>query len=152
MLPLLESANGEAYAPIDSNGNAKALYYALLFFENAATANGNVITPSVRTINVNTTVHAILGTDNKLRVAVINKDLSTTAVVDIHTTKSYTQATALSLSASSVSATTGITFGGTSVASNGTWTPNAPTTLQLNGGTDAYITLSPASAAIVTLQ
>jgi hypothetical protein len=144
--------SGGLYNPIDASGNPKPLYYAFLFFENIASNGGNIITPTVRTSNTNTTAHAILGTDNKLRVAVINKDLNNTAVVDIHTTKSYTQATALTLSASSVSATSGITFGGTSVASDGTWTPNAPTTVQLNGGIDAYITLSPASAAIVTFQ
>ncbi len=146
-----QGSSGAAYAVIDSNGNPKPLYYALLFFENAF-ASGNVITTKVQKTSINTVVHSVLGTDGKLHVAVINKDLTSTAVVDIHTTKSYSSATSLTLTAPTVSSTTSITFGGNAVASDGTWTANTPTTVQLTNGTDAYVTVSPASAVLVTLQ
>jgi len=144
-------SGGASYAAIDAQGDAKALYYALLLFKEAA-PSGNVIQPHVLKTDINTTAHVILGKDNKLHVVLINKDLTNTATVQLHIARRYWQATALLLRAPSVSSTTGITFGGTSVARDGTWTADAPIPVRLNGGTDAYITLPPTSAAVVTLQ
>jgi len=141
---------GASYEAIDSSGNVHPLYYGLLFFHEATANGGNVIMPSVHA-TTNTTAHVILGGDGKLYVAVINKDLTNTAIVDIRTTTNYSQASVMYMTAPSVSSTSGVTFGGASTAANGTWSPT-PSSLQIINGTDTYITLSPAEAALVTLQ
>ncbi|MDD3020855.1 MAG: glycosyl hydrolase family 79 C-terminal domain-containing protein, partial [Alphaproteobacteria bacterium] len=137
------------YAPINSTGDPKALYYAMLLFHNAA-PNGNSVSAST-TSSANVVSHAVLGKDGKLRVVVINKDLTKNASVEIGTQKSYVQASALYLSAPSIESTTGFTYGGKAVAADGTWTPDAPKSLAVSGNT-AYLEVPAGSAAVVTLE
>lgn len=143
---------GTTYAPIDATGAVKPLYYALLAYKYAAAANGTAIIPSINTNNINVTAHAIVGADNSTRVILLNKDLTQTATIRLHTTKSYTSAALLRLSAPSATAFSGVTFAGNAVANDGTWTPGTTESIPLVDPTDANITLLPTSAAVVVLR
>ena len=101
--------------------HAHGNYYGMLFFRQAA--QGRVIPLKLAGDGVNLTSHAVLGDDGLLRVALINKDLGKHAKVGIKLANRSDQATVMRLSAPSVDAKTGITLGGSGVASDGTWHP-----------------------------
>ncbi|HXS15170.1 MAG TPA: glycosyl hydrolase family 79 C-terminal domain-containing protein, partial [Candidatus Saccharimonadales bacterium] len=114
------------YSPFTKNLTSMPLYYGMLLFHYAA-PDGNVVATST-TSPYNITSHAIIA-DGNLRVTVINKDLSNNAQTEIDTPTAYASVHALMLTALSVTATTGITFGGSSIASNGIWNPTTYTSL-----------------------
>lgn len=119
------------YTPIavsTANGttsiSARPLYYAMLLF--GAAARGRVLPVDVNSGRVNLTAFAIQDADGTVRVVLINKDLSSSVTAQIGSTIStaFSNATVMRLSAPSLTATSGITLGGSAVASDGTWSPS----------------------------
>ena len=121
----------------------------MLAFHYAA-AHGKIVPIKLKSSS-NIAGHAVLRSDGKLRVVLINKDELNTATVQINTTLSYTKATAIRLTAPSVSATTGVTLGGSSVASDGAWNPSIIETVPTDGSL-SRVTIPAASAIIITYE
>jgi Glycosyl hydrolase family 79 C-terminal beta domain len=100
---------------------------------------------------LNITAYAVLGTDGKLRIALINKEQQKNVTVQLNTIKAYKAASLIRLTAPSLSAANGITFAGSTVATNGTWAPKTKEPATINHGT-ASVFLPAASALVVTFE
>lgn len=137
-------------SPINADGSPRPTYYGLLFFHNAAPGNSKIVPININT-SMNITAHATLGTDGKLRVALINKDQSHSATLQINTGLPYTKASVLRMTAPSMSSTSGITFGGAAVAANGTWSPQTVASVAVDGA-NSSIHLPAASAVVITYE
>jgi hypothetical protein len=142
---------GDATSPFNSNGNSvfpRPLYYGMLAFH-YATGDSAKIVPVHITSTINLHAHAVLRSDGKLSVILINDDTHGKGItVGIDTTKSYTSASALRLSAPSLAAqVNSITFGGSKVIANGTWTPTQVEPVSINGSTSSIFV--PAESAVV---
>jgi hypothetical protein len=139
--------SGDDTSIFDSNDSPRPIYYGMLAFHYAA-PNGTLI-PLITNTTMNITAHAVVGNDGSLKLIVINKDQSKSVQVQINTTRSYSQATAVRLAAPSVSATTGITLGGTPISFNRAWSPSTGEQVSVSGA-NSQITLSTGSATIIT--
>lgn len=126
----------------------RPLYYSLLLFKDAG--QGKLITTDVKS-NSNVTAHTTLGTDGKLRVVVINKDLkqATRAVVLVESKR--TKGTVTRLSASSPTDQMAITYGESTVDKTGTWTLNKREEILATNG-HFEVSLPACSAAVLTLE
>jgi hypothetical protein len=113
-------------------------------FHNAA--QGRVVPVELITAN-NVTVHAALGDDGKLRLTVINKDPYIAVNAQIATGYFYSHATALRLTAKSLSSQNGIKLAGSSVNSDGTWFPSLEE--QVNQNDTGYSIYVPSASAVV---
>jgi len=146
---------GDATSPFNSSGNSvfpRPLYYGMLAFHYATGDNAKIVPVQIHS-SINLHAHAVLRSDGKLSVILINDDIHGKATtVQIDTTKSYSRASALRLSAPSLSAqVNSITFGGSKVAANGTWTPTQVEPVSVNGATSS-IFVPAESAVIVTFD
>ncbi|MEO7002944.1 MAG: hypothetical protein ABI068_14070, partial [Ktedonobacterales bacterium] len=139
------------YSPINSDGSATPLYYAMLLFHEAA-ATGRVspvtLTPSGSS-RLNVSAHASVGADSRLRIILINKDLTHSARVRLDTSRSYGAASVIWLRAPAITATTSVTLGGSPVASDGGWSPARGQPLAVVGPLST-IALPAGSAAVIT--
>jgi len=128
--------------------HAHGNYYGMLFFRQAA--QGRVVPLKVTGEGVNLTSHAVLGDDGALRVAIINKDLGKSAKVSIQPANRSSRATVMRLSAPSIDAKTGITLGGSGVASDGTWQPKSSEPVTASEG-EFQMDVPAASAALLVV-
>ena len=128
--------------------HAHGNYYGMLYFRQAA--QGRVIPLKLASEGVNLTSHAVLGDDGLLRVALINKDLAKHAKVGIKLANRSDQATVMRLSAPAADAKTGITLGGSGVASDGTWQPKPSEPVTASEG-KFQIDVPAASAAMLVV-
>ena len=128
--------------------HAHGNYYGMLFFRQAS--QGRVIPLEIEADGINLTSHAVLGDDGLLRVALINKDLGKHAMVGIKLANRSDQATVMRLSAPAADAKTGITLGGSGVASDGTWHPNRSEPITASEG-KFQIDVPAASAALLVV-
>lgn len=124
------------------------MYYGMLFFSRAA--QGRLVAAELKT-DANLTAHAVLGADGKLRVTLVNKDLTKPVAASIAAGAKFTQGQALRLTAPAASATEGVTFAGATVNTDGTWTPKSPEALTLSAG-NTTVSLPPASALLLILE
>jgi hypothetical protein len=140
------------YTPIGLDKNnqyvAMPLYYGMLLFHDVA--QGRTVPVELNT-TINVTAHAVLGNDGALRLVIINKDANQTVNADINPGKSYSGASASRLTAPSLDATTGITFGGNSVRADGTWTADEEEMVTQNGP-GYHIVVPSASAVVITFR
>lgn len=146
------------YSPIYYNTNGtfsvKPLYYSLLLFKLAEMKQ-----PLLSTLNtngLNLTAYAFKNSVGKSCAMIINKDEAVTANLSLNhsavisSAKVYELGTTLG---SPLSATTGITLGGTAVNStNGTWTVGSGTVLTGNGTAQMNMTINPARAVLIELN
>ena len=149
----------DSYTPISTYNNipyARPLYYAMLAFRYAV-PNGKIVPVTLHS-SLNLRAFGVVNTDGKLRVILINKDSSNSARVHIDTTQTYTKASAIRLTAPSVTTKAnsntdsgGIMLGGTAVAADGSWSPAKIEQVSLNGSISS-ITVSAASAVVVTYE
>ena len=124
------------------------MYYGMLFFSRAA--QGTLVATETKT-DAKLIAHGVLGADGKLRVTLVNKDLTQSIAASVTGGAKFTKGQALRLTAPSVDATEGVTFAGTAVNADGTWAPKTTEALTLSAGT-ASIILPPASAALLILE
>jgi len=141
------------YSPIvfdkkSSRYVAAPMYYGMLFFSRAA--QGTLVATETKT-DAKLVAHGVLGADGKLRVALVNKDLTQPIVASVAAGTKFTKGQAMRLTAPSVDATEGVTFAGAAVNADGTWAPKTTEALTLTAGT-ASIILPPASAALLVLE
>lgn len=124
------------------------MYYGMLFFSRAA--QGRLVATECKTA-ANLIAHAVLGADGKLRVTLVNKDLTKTVAAAVATGPKFTRGQALRLSAPSVNATSDVTFAGAVVNADGTWAPKSTESLALAGG-NTSVSLPPASALLLVIE
>jgi hypothetical protein len=123
-------------------------YYGMLLFHQAA--RGRVVPVDCAT-TLNVTAHAVRGDDGKLRVVLVNKDLTHTATVSVQAGQAFTKAGIWRLSAPAVTARDEITFAGGAVEADGTWTPRPPAPATVADG-KCELTVPSASAALITFE
>jgi hypothetical protein len=126
----------------------RPLYYSLLLFKDAG--NGKLIDTDTKS-NGNVVSHATLGADGKLRVIVINKELSKATNVAILTNSKRTHGTITRLSASSPTEQMAVSYGEGTVNKDGTWKLEKREDIKGNGGR-FEVTLPACSAAVLTLE
>jgi hypothetical protein len=124
------------------------MYYGMLFFSRAA--QGRLVASKLKT-DAKLVAHSVLGADGKLRVTLVNKDLTKPVAASIAVGAKFTQGQALRLTAPAASATEGVTFAGATVNADGTWAPKTSEALTLSAG-QTTVTLPPASAALLILE
>ena len=101
----------------------------------------------------NVSVTAWLTPNGSLACLVVDGDGagSRSAAVRLQVGQSFGTATALTLKAPSLGATSGVTLGGRTVASDGSWQPPAALPQRSNRAGAITLTVSPASATLVTI-
>ncbi len=147
---LLNSSQATSYSPISTNGGryqANSIYYGMLLFHYAG--QGRIIPVDSGTSDVLRT-YATLGDDGKVRIVLINMDASRNITARITAEKPYTSATAMRLTGESLDSSSNITFGGSRVMSDGTWSPDD---IEMVHHTDDYYELDvpAASAVLITM-
>ena len=142
-------SGGNYEAVSGGNGSyvAHPLYYAMLLFHNAA--QGQTIPVSVAT-HSNVMVHAALGPDGTLRVVAINNEAATNVQVRITPGRTFRSAGTLRLAGPSLDATSGVTYAGASVGSDGSWVPGTYAPVYTTGSVYA-VSVPASSIAVVTL-
>jgi hypothetical protein len=133
----------------DGGYHAHANYYGMLFFRQAA-AGGRIVPVKIQPTEINLTSHAVLGDDGQLRIALINKDLAQNAQVTIALTARSAQADLIRLTAPTPNAKSEITLAGSGMASDGTWQPNPPESINSSEG-KFQINVPAASAALLVV-
>jgi hypothetical protein len=142
------------YTPIaDSSLNLipRPLYYGMLYF---STASKGSVLPVATTSNasINLTVHAVLGSNNSVNLSLINKDETKDAFVNITTGSTLSTASILRLTASSLYATSGVSFGGSEVNPNGTWSSVAEENAAITSTGGCTVRVPAGSAVLVTMH
>lgn len=141
------------YSPImdDQHGHYTAApdYYGMLAF--APAAGGELLSADYDAGGLNATAHAARRSDGKVLVTVINKDRKHAAEAHIHTGKNFSRATATRLSGPSLESRTGITLGGSTLDSTGTWRATKTEPIHLTNG-EPRILVPAGIAAILMLE
>lgn len=124
------------------------IYYGMLFTH--MFGNGRLV-PATATGKsaLNLSAFALLPYSGGLRVLVENMDASR-AATSVHVGTQATSASALTMTAPSVLATSGVRIQGAQVAANGTFTAGPPTPVACPGGT-CRLTIQPYSAVMLTV-
>ena len=122
------------------------LYYGLLFFSQAA--QGRLVASEISG-KTNLISHSVLGTDGKLRVTLLNKELNPSMQIQVNAGGDFSKLTSLSLSAPSAASTNGVLFAGAAVGANGKWSPQTAEKIDLSGG--QITVMLPASSAILLI-
>ena len=132
----------------DNQYLARPLYYGMLLFHEAA--RGRVV-PVECAATHNFTAHAVLGDDRKLRVVLINKDLTHPIVASVAPGLPRTKGEVIRLIAAAAAAKEGITLAGSAVATDGTWKTQPGDPVPQSKGYFC-VTLPAASAALLTME
>jgi hypothetical protein len=147
-------ANG--YTPISDNKGvvveARPVFYGLTMFTLAG--NGTTCATSLSAGSINATAYAVKTSTGGLNIVVVNKDASQNLDMTISLPQSATAATLMTMSQLSsgangpaLTATSGVTIQGASIAASGDFNPNAPYNLTVNGSKiDCYV---PALSAVL---
>ncbi len=147
---LLNSSQATSYSPISTNGGhyqANSIYYGMLLFHYAG--QGRIIPVDSGTSDFLRT-YATLGDDGKVRIVLINTDISRNVTAHVMAEKPYESVTAMRLIGDSLDSSNNITFGGSRVGADGTW---SPVEIETVGYQDGYYELNvpTASAALITM-
>ena len=128
--------------------SARPLYFSMLLFKDAG--HGKLLATETKSA-ANVTAHATLGDDKKIRIVVINKDLTQATAAAINTGTSRTTGTVARLTGNSPSEREGISYAGMTVTDEGKLT--SPKTEAVKGVAGKFeITLPACSAAVLTID
>lgn len=146
--------NGTAlYTPFcqlnSSNYKIRPLYYAMLLFSLAN--HGYTIPTDINDTSLNIAAHSVLGNDGKMYVALINKNATHSAWMQIYAGSSYIKAKGIRLTAPALDSKNRITLANSSVASNGTWSVKFTEDIPKENGL-FKVALPAASAVLVTIE
>jgi glycosyl hydrolase family 79 len=122
-------------------------YYGLLAFVQAA--KGDQIEAVCDAGGVNLTAYATRQAGGAITLAVINKDLSQDATVEVSGAAAK-RARVMRLSSPSISAMEGVSLGGAAIGPDGTWNGGRPNPVRIKDG-KALLDVPARSAALVTL-
>jgi hypothetical protein len=142
-----------SYSPIFQNGtnqfSARPLYYALLAFRKAL--GGRLAGVQFDAEGINLSAHGFRDARAQLWVALINKDLSASAEVQVQSSEPLRSGEVWRLVAPAPDVTTGVKFAGAEVSADGTWSPAGREGLRATNVT-LRVELRPCSAALVALS
>jgi hypothetical protein len=142
------SSYSPIYEDIYGNFSARPLYYALLAFGIAA--GGQLVKVQYDSGDMDLTAYAFRASSGQPWLALINKDLSTGAEVQVKSSGSISWGEMWWLAAPAFDSAAGVTFGGAEVSAAGIWTPGVPQALRAARG-KLTIAVPPASALLVRL-
>ena len=132
----------------DHHYRVHPLYYSMLLFHQAAC--GRVVPVECQT-PINVTAHAVLGDDGKLRVVIINKDLTQSVNASVASGLPRAKVEVIRLIAPSVTSKDGVTLAGSAVSRDGTWMPRPGEHVQcVNGRFE--VSLPASSAALLAIE
>ena len=138
------------YSPIvhDAAGvcSARPEYYGMLAF--AMAGHGQMLKTTIDAGGINVVAYAIRDAHGAISLVAINKDLARDATIEFSAPAGFNKAEVYRLRAASANATTDVTFGGSSVAEDGTWHPAAPELSQLAPGGARFL-IPRGSASVV---
>ena len=141
------------YTPIASSEltdfTARPIYYGMLLF--SYFADSTLLPVTLDAGGANLTAYAARNKQNKLRVALINRDLQRPVTATISSDFDRGKARVLSLSAPSVESTIGVTLGGSEVTPDGMWKPTRQEDIHVQNGA-MRIDVPVASAALVLFE
>ena len=117
---------GPGYSPIaaDDNGRVvevRPVFYGMLLFSMAA--HGSLLTTQIKGTATALLSYAVAETDGSLAVVLANNSRTEAVGVNLSLPQGQTSATALSLTSPSLDSTSGVTFGGSEITSQGLWKP-----------------------------
>ena len=135
------------YTPMAPDG-ARPLYYGMLAFSQAS--RGERVQFTADSGGLNVTAYAVRSDDGSIWLTLVNKEAIRDAQVRA-VCPGVATASALRLSAPSVSSKAGVTLGGSAVGSDGKWKPGAAEPIRVVGG-EMEIDVPAASAAIVKIS
>jgi hypothetical protein len=124
------------------------LYYGLLLFTLAGA--GTVLPASISDGTANASAYAVEGRGGVLHVVVINKDANQDLNMEIHAGRRIGHAAATFLTMPSLTSIDGIAIQGATVGSDGSFSPQAPSTLPSLGATTS-VAVHAASAALIRI-
>jgi hypothetical protein len=141
------------YSPIvhDAAGvcTARPEYYGMLAF--AMVAHGEMLGTSFDAGNLNVAAYASQDTQGTYFLTVINKESKHDISITCAAPAGTTVVEAFRLSAPALGATTNVTFAGSAVADDGTWSPLPPETVPTTAG-DARCNVPHASAIVLKFR
>jgi hypothetical protein len=140
------------YSPIavSSNGQctAKAVYYAMLAFKYGAP--GGIIIP-VNITNKSSDYNAYAcSTNGSYTITIINKEQKKNISLTVNAGKTVTNINVMRLTAPAINSTTGITFDGATVQSDGNFSPMHLEESQI--GKNSFVIKVPAASAVVLVM
>jgi hypothetical protein len=142
-----------SYSPIgdDKRGRYVAApeFYGMLAFAHGA--NGEIVKSQLSAGKQNLEAYATVTRDKRLCVTLINKEPDLDASVSIERTLPFQNGTVLRLSAPSLDSSSGVSFGGATVKSDGTWSPDWGEKIQSSDG-KIIVRLPAASAAVLIME
>ncbi|MGZ3751569.1 MAG: glycosyl hydrolase family 79 C-terminal domain-containing protein [Mucilaginibacter sp.] len=141
------------YSPIIiKNGvvTAQPEYYAMLAFK-YGNKGETIIPASIAGYEYNCSAYACANADNTYSITLINKDDTKDLSFNINLTKSISTIRVARLKAPGITAIGGVTFSGSSVQTDGTFTPGAVEQYTVNQK-NFNVNVPAGSAAIITLQ
>jgi Secretion system C-terminal sorting domain/Glycosyl hydrolase family 79, N-terminal domain len=126
--------------------SACAIYYGILAFQLGC--HGSFIPDNFIGTAKNLSIYPVIDSVQNIYVTLINKDTLNPVSIELYADSTvYTTGQMVSLTASTISDTFGITLGESSVTAGGTWTPGLWTTLTSSHGYFPFII--PAATAII---
>jgi hypothetical protein len=143
------------YTPIagslEQGFSARPIYYGMLLFAQAGA--GQLVDTTIDHLPQAPllTAYALRTESGWLKAAVFNKNQDRAVRLTIEAGQRVTRATALSLTAPAIDATTGVTLGGAAVGLSGTWSASEESPLPAARGA-VLIDLPAASGALITLE
>jgi hypothetical protein len=141
------------YSPIvhDPTGlcHARPEYYGMLAFSLAA--KGDLIRSDMDRGDINTTSYATKDAHGSIWVTVINKDLVHDAKVEVTLPAGWTTAEAWRLTAPAAESKNHVTLGGSEIAADGSWLPQAPQNIPVQANV-ATLSVTHASAVLFILK
>ena len=138
------------YTPICRSGSeyvVQPLYYGMLLFHAAMPRQ---VVPVTVESSANMAAHAVVGSDARLALVLVNKDPREPVRVQIQGT-SARRAKLLSLTGDAFDSASGIKFGGHAVSADGKWSPDRGETI-LSKRHVFEMTAPPASALLVQFE
>lgn len=143
------------YTPINTaNGitTARPVYYAMLAFKHGA-IGGKIIAPQVINPNENDNygVHSCVNADRSTSVTLINKEVSKDFLFTIQMSKGAANIEVARLTAPSITSATGVTFAGSTVNDDGSFSPDISERYNITQNTFT-VTVPAGSAAVVRVR
>jgi hypothetical protein len=124
------------YSPIvhDASGvcSARPEYYGMLAF--AMAGRGELLSTRIEKDERNLTAYATRDAGGAIYLTVINKELSEDATIECPLPSGYSTAESFSLRAQSPNSKTGVTFAGSAVRQDGSWTPRRGDDVPIENG------------------
>lgn len=143
-----------SYSPIstvkgETRYTVHPLYYAMLLFHDAG--QGRLLPTKVQS-TANLVAHATLDDSGKVRVVLVNKDLTQDVVATVQVGTRFRAGSVHRLTAPQASSKDGVTYANTVVAADGRWQRTLATekAVAVHNGR-AVVSLPPASALVLTL-